>query len=90
MSLDTVKTVHLAAPHVFVGDRCIQRCMICGHKLVDMTPDDKGNYIIFPANSMLEVEQLDETLVSTTLRGQAYAGQTGKLPPNCCCHSLLE
>lgn len=28
--------VHLAGNEVYIGTRIIQRCLVCGHKLVDM------------------------------------------------------
>ena len=60
-------TTHVAGCFIQIGPRCIQRCLICGHKLIDVdlarmaagVPDDDKVRATYWETGALVQEQMD-------------------------------
>ena len=69
-----MKTLHLAGNVVYIKGRAIQRCLICGYKLIDskncaMPVDEDGTVPEFPTwevGSLVEVEGNRSSFVEQT------------------------
>jgi len=72
--LDSV--THLAGPCIVIGDRVIQRCMVCGDKLLDY--DRRSNQIdVWPEASLVSVRNGE-------YRNLGDAFDTRELPDDSC------
>lgn len=58
-------TVHIAGPPALIGNRLLQRCIVCGFKLVDSHPVEVENApgvpISFPHFKTKSAIRVDET-----------------------------
>jgi len=67
-----MKTVHLAAHAIQIGNRVVQRCMLCGHKILELNtehiygPDTPG-LPVFKVGSLVSISEGSSTQVYATL-----------------------
>lgn len=85
------KTIHIAAPSVTINGRTIQRCAVCGLKLIDSLHEVAMNENGTPAPvhtwnlwDMIEMETVDDHTTRTMLVSQNTGGVEQRYPSNGC------
>jgi hypothetical protein len=76
-------TVHLAGPVIRLKDRAIQRCVICGSKLVD---GFFGHVQMFPNEGLVEVSDASGLTISYIPENDG----THEIWPENICFDLIE
>jgi hypothetical protein len=91
--------VHLAGNFVTIGDRVIQRCLVCWYKLLDVVPshvmvafDSRGDYgnkiPTFEVGHLIEVREGDPT--SFRDLGDSKQPSFDAAWDDCCIHLVEE
>jgi hypothetical protein len=61
MAARQIETVtHVAGPWMVIGDRIIQRCPICGVKLIDMycsSPKNLPDHVVWSEGAMIHIDE---------------------------------